>query len=288
MTETKTYNARLATRLTSSVDARLRQLALLRRRRMPGGEAPLPGSPDQGQQSQRGRPPCCSLDAPKPSVAGIHNVLLGGQGSLPADQHAAGELLKLVPDAVMAAYQGRSFRHRVVRYLANQSGIRHFVEITAGLYTASDIHEVAQQEAVDTRVARVDVPVADHPDLGSVVSLAEPVAILLAGVLHFVTDDEDPYSFVAAITRQVVPGSYLAISHATADDLPPQVTEQVLDLYQNTAVALALRPRQEVACFLDGLELVPPGVVNGSSWRPGYAAFEPRRTLFYAALARKQ
>jgi S-adenosyl methyltransferase len=255
---------------------------------MPDREGHSPGVPDDGQQRHRSDPPCRSLDAPRPSAAGIHDVLLGGQGGLLADQQAAEELLIVVPDTVMAAYQGRSFRQRVVRYLARQAGIRQFVEITAGLSVASEIYEIAHQEAPDVRVARIDALAASHPDLGAVVSLAEPVAVLLFGVLHFVTDDEDPYGFVAAITRQVVPGSYLAISHATADDLPPQVTERVLDLYQNAAVPLVLRSRQEIACFLDGLELVRPGVVNGSSWRPGYAAFEPRRTLFYAALGRKR
>jgi hypothetical protein len=254
---------------------------------MPGREGLQPDMPDHGQRSSRNRLLCRSADVSRPSVAGIHNILLGGQANLPADQHAAGQLLKLLPDAVMAAYQGWSFRQRAVRYLARRAGIRQFIELTAGLSGPGGIHEIAQQEAPDTRVVRIDAPAAGDTDLGAVVDLVEPVAILLAGVLHFVTDDEDPGGLVTAITRQVVAGSYLAISHATGDYLAPQVTQAVRGLYQNATAPLALRTRQEFARFLDGMDLVPPGVVNGASWRPGYAAFEPRRTLFYAALGRK-
>jgi O-methyltransferase involved in polyketide biosynthesis len=252
----------------------------------------------------------------RPSVAGIHNTLLGGSGNLPADEHFAGELLRVVPDAVMAAYHAKSFVQRAVRFLTRRAGIHQVVDLGSGLPAPGSTHALAQHAHASARVVYVDCDPAviarvqaalacngqadaihgdlrdpervfSDPSLRALVNLDEPVAVVLGAVLHFINDDEQPHGIVATIKRTVAPGSYLALSHATGDDLPPDVARRVRDLYRSAAASLTLRSVQEVTRFLDSLDIIRPGVVNCSAWRPGYAVPEPRRTLCYAGLGRK-
>lgn len=255
--------------------------------------------------------------AAAPNVARIYDTLLGGTGNLAADQAVAGELLRLVPDAVMAAYQNRNFIRRAVRFLAAQTGIRQFIDVGMGLPAQCNVHEVAQQAVPDARVLYVDYDpyvisraqellagnatvaainhnmrdpdgMIRHPALGALINLDEPVAILLASVLHFIEDAEDPYGIVSILKGAMPPGSYLAVSHVTGDDLPPGVTRGVRELYRNASAPLVPRTHAEIARFFAGMEILAPGLVNGSAWRAGFVAAEPRRTLFYAGLGRKR
>ena len=256
-------------------------------------------------------------DASTPNVARIYDVLLGGTANLAADQAFAGELLRLVPDAVMAAYQNRNFVRRAVQFLAGPAGIRQFIDVGMGLPTQCNVHEIAQQITPDAHVLYVDhdpmvisrarellagsasAAAVNHdlrdpdgiihqPALTTLIDLGKPVAILLASVLHFIDDAENPHAIVRVLQQAMAPGSYLAVSHATGDWLPPEVTRRVRELYRIAAASFVPRTHEQIAGFLDGLELIPPGLVNGSAWRAGSMAAEPRRTLFYAGLGRKR
>ena len=256
-------------------------------------------------------------DASTPNVARIYDVLLGGTANLAADQAFAGELLRLVPDAVMAAYQNRNFVRRAVQFLAGPAGIRQFIDVGTGLPTQCNVHEIAQRITPDAHVLYVDHDpmvisrarellagsasaavvnhdlrdpdgIVHHPALTTLIDLDRPVAILLASVLHFIDDAENPHAIVRVLQETMAPGSYLAVSHATGDWLPPEVTRRVRELYRIAAASFAPRTHEQIASFLDGLEIIPPGLVNGSAWRAGSMAVEPRRTLFYAGLGRKR
>ena len=256
-------------------------------------------------------------DASTPNVARIYDVLLGGTANLAADQAFAGELLRLVPDAVMAAYQNRNFVRRAVQFLVGPAGIRQFIDVGMGLPTQCNVHEIAQRITPDAHVLYVDHDpmvisrarellagsasaavvnhdlrdpdgIVHHPALTPLIDLDKPVAILLASVLHFIDDAENPHAIVRVLQETMAPGSYLAVSHATGDWLPPEVTRRVRELYRIAAASFAPRTHEQIASFLDGLEIIPPGLVNGSAWRAGSMAAEPRRTLFYAGLGRKR
>ncbi|HUY45110.1 MAG TPA: SAM-dependent methyltransferase [Streptosporangiaceae bacterium] len=258
-----------------------------------------------------------NTDASTPNVARIYDTLLGGQGNPAIDQEAAGELLRLVPGAVMAAYQNRNFLQRAVQLLASQAGVRQFIDIGMGLPTHGNVHEFARRAAPHARVLYVDYDPAvisraqavlagsrgvaainrdlrdpdgiiGHPALRALINFDEPVAVLLTAVLHFIKDDEDPHAIVNAYKDAIVPGSYLTLSHFTGDGLSPEATHRVRELYQNATAPVVPRTHAEITRFLDGLEILPPGLVNGSAWRAGYMAAEPRRTIFYAGVARKR
>ncbi len=159
------------------------------------------------------------------------------------------------------------------------------------------MHEVARQVLPDARVVYVDndamvtahnralratMPgvVAVHgdirrpdeilgdPDLLSVIDFAEPVAALLVAVLHFITPDEDPASIVAAFRDRMAPGSYLAISHGVSDNTSPRVIKKITSAYDSASSPATARTAADVAAFFEGCELVEPGVVDVTRWRP--------------------
>jgi len=258
------------------------------------------------------------FDPAVPNVARIYDYLLGGRDNLPADRDAAEELIAALPDAAIAANHNREFLRRAVRTLARDSDIRQFIDIGTGLPTRGNVHEIAQRWASDARVLYVDYDavvvehaqalladnpttvainrdlrrpddILNHPALRALIDLNEPVALLMVAVLHFIEDAEDPYSAVDRLKEAMAPGSYLVLSHVTPDDISPDVAARVRKLYEHTSAPGVARTRAEIARFFSGLEVVPPGLVNVSSWRPGIRYPEDRgtRTLFYAGMGRK-
>ncbi|HUZ50993.1 MAG TPA: SAM-dependent methyltransferase [Streptosporangiaceae bacterium] len=251
------------------------------------------------------------------SVAGIHGVLTGRPGHGPADRYSAGELLRTMPGAVTAAYQNRRFLECAVQFLAACEGIRQFVDIGCGLPAAGAVHDVALRIAPGARVAYVDhdpavisaldAPLAGyptvravagdlrrpggilgHPELAAFIDMAEPVAVVLTAVLHFVADDADPGGIVAGLVQAVAPGSCLVLSHAAGEYATAAAIEDARGIYGSAAASFAPRGHAEIAGFFDGLEIMPPGIVGGATWRPGYLATDPRGATFYAGLGKKR
>jgi SAM-dependent methyltransferase len=236
------------------------------------------------------------IDTSRPSTARVYDYFLGGTHHLPVDRELAGQIEAMTPDIGATMRANRTFLRRAVRFLA-AAGVRQFLDIGSGIPTAGNVHELAQAAAPGSAVVYVDVdPVAvEHSrailagvertgvvladvrdtdrllagtaELG-LIDFARPVAILLAGVLHFVPDADDPAGLVAALRSAAGPGSYLAISHATADGQPPEVVE-AQKLSSRTGTGIVLRPHAEIASWFDGFPLVEPGLVHIPRWRPG-------------------
>ena len=253
------------------------------------------------------------FDVTVPNVARIYDYFLGGKDNFAADREAAEELRKVMPDAEVACRENRDFLRRAVRYLAGEAGIRQFIDIGSGLPTAENTHEVAQGIRPDARVVYVDydpVVVAhgralleSSPDvavidadlrrpgvivgsepLGRLVDFSEPVAVLLAAVLHFIGNDEDPYGIVSILKSVMAPGSYLVISHVTQDGVSREENAGGLSVYEKASAPVVPRHYDEVLKFFDGMELVDPGLVSISEWRSrGHM-----RQLIYGGVAWKR
>ena len=256
-----------------------------------------------------------SFDVTVPNVARIYDYFLGGKDNFAADREAAEELRSLLPDAEMACRGNRGFLRRAVRYLASESGIGQFIDIGSGLPTAENTHEIAQAVRPDARVVYVDndplvvahglallerqphvvVIGADlrRPGvilggeaLRKVVDFAQPVAILLTAVLHFIREDEDPYGIVNILKSVLVPGSYLVISHVTQDGVSRQENEGGVSVYQKASAPVVPRTYDAILKFFDRMELCDPGLVNICEWRPGRG--QPgMRQLMYGGVAWK-
>jgi hypothetical protein len=100
--------------------------------------------------------------------------------------------------------------------------------------------------------------VLNHPEMRGLIDFSQPVGLLMTAVLHFVADGSDPWGLAGRYADALAPGSYLALSHATADKLPPRSVQAMYDTYKDATEQIYLRSRAEVTRFFDGLELVPP------------------------------
>jgi tetratricopeptide (TPR) repeat protein len=240
-----------------------------------------------------------------PHPARVYDYLLGGKDNFPADRDAAERLITGDPRIVQTARENKRFLLRVVRYLAEECGIHQFLDIGSGLPTQTNVHEVAQSVTADARVVYVDndpivsshgrallvnhphtafveadlrrpTQIIDAPDTQRIIDFDTPVALLLGAILHFVADQDAPYESVARLREALPPGSYLAISHgAAADD--EQFHELSREVHQNAKVQLWVRPPELIASFFDGFELVPPGLVPVTLWRPESGPNRPTR-----------
>ena len=234
------------------------------------------------------------VDLGKPNAARVYDYILGGANNFDVDREFAKRLMTMIPDAQAVAQENRAFLRRVVTYLAER-GVRQFIDLGSGIPTVGNTHEVAQRVAPGAKIIYVDsepvavahselilqdnenaeilredvrdVPaVLGHPATRRLIDFDEPVAIRMFMVLHFVPDGEEPDRLVARYRDATMPGSYLAISHVTADGRP-EVADAMRE-YQATASPVTERTRAEVTPFFDGYELVSPGLVFTREWRP--------------------
>lgn len=226
------------------------------------------------------------VDMTTASPARIYDYILGGQHNFPVDRAAAEQLRAEMPDLADAAWANRGFRGRAAVWMAGH-GMRQFLDIGCGLPLTNNTHQTVRRVAPGTRVAYVDIdPMIRHlagelcagndittaiqadlrdsdsvlasPDIRALIDFAEPVGLLLTGVLHFVADDADPWRLVREYSAALAPGSYLALSHATADRMPPRQVQRGIEVYSRAGPGLYPRSRAQVARFFSGLELVPP------------------------------
>ena len=112
--------------------------------------------------------------------------------------------------------------------------------------------------------------------------------MLAVALLHFVGDDRRPREALARYRDVLVPGSHLALSHASADIMPPARADDHVALYRRTATPMSMRPREEVIGFFDGFRLLEPGVVGIPFWRPdGSVPAGAERNPGYAGVGRR-
>lgn len=245
--------------------------------------------PDSGEEPHE-------IDVTMPSVARMYDYYLGGKDNYAADREAARLVLGAAPDVPLAALENREFLKRAMRYLAAERRIRQFVDIGPGLPTQGNTHQLAHKLDPGAKVAYVDndasvlahsrallngVPgvtllpgdlrepedILAAPDLKAVIDFSRPVALLMTLVLHFVPPDDDPYGLVATYGDALCPGSFLVLSHVTGDDREPGMLAGV-GAYENASAPLTLRTRSQVQEFFNGFDLIDPGVVFLSQWRP--------------------
>jgi hypothetical protein len=257
------------------------------------------------------------LNVHKPNVARVYDCLLGGKDNFASDRQAAASLLGAVPGAATGASENRAFLARAVRFLAEEARICQFLDLGTGMPTADGVHEIAQ--ARDPRQVRVvyadyDPVVVRHtdallggsltaavvradlrepwdlftqPTVRSLINLAEPVAVLLVAVLHFIEDHEDPWAIVNCYKDAIAPGSYLVISHVTADHISAEAARQAQATYAEASAPCVARSRQQVARFFGGLDMMPPGLVNVAGWRPEVIGAPQAPTVLYGGIGCK-
>jgi len=230
--------------------------------------------------------------------ARIYDYWLGGKDNFAADREAAKQAIAANPGIVFDVRANRAFLARAVGYLADERGIRQFLDLGTGLPTANNTHEVAQSVAPDSRIVYVDSDpiVLTHaralltsspagatayldadlreldqilPPAAQTLDFSKPVAVMLLIVLHLIPDSDDPYGIVARLMDSLAPGSYLVISHPASDIKPAAIAEMTKRINARLGPARGtMRDRGEITRFFDGLQLLEPGVVQPQAWRP--------------------
>jgi hypothetical protein len=238
------------------------------------------------------------FDPTRPSVARMYDFYLGGEDHFPIDRELAERVVANSPTVVPALQANRACLGRIVRHLSEQ-GINQFIDLGSGLPSQGNVHEVAQQINPDARIAYVDndLTVLGHarailarthaqnvivikgdiraprqiltdPDVHKLINFDEPVAVLMVAVLHFITEDEDPYRIVRAFRESTPTGSYLAVTIATTDGTSHEERAAIEGVYKQATAPAVFRTRKQIERLFDGYQLQDPGLVRIPDWRP--------------------
>ncbi|HEX3789092.1 MAG TPA: SAM-dependent methyltransferase [Pseudonocardiaceae bacterium] len=247
------------------------------------------------------------------SVARIYDYLLGGGHNFQSDRAMAAKLLAVQPNVTEIARRNRAYLQRVVRFLVD-AGIRQFLDLGSGIPTVGNVHEIAQRVAPESRVVYVDyemvavshsqmmlasndqadVVFADvsHPDdvleapaTRRLLDFDEPIGVLAVALGHYLPPSAQPVAMFARYRDAVVPGSYLALTHLT-DDFDSVHGDEIIETMRATRDNAFPRTRDEVLALFTGYELVEPGLVPTSQWRPepGGAVPDPAEDGLYAGV----
>jgi hypothetical protein len=272
--------------------------------------------PESSEESAAATP---EIDTSRAHSARMYDYYLGGKNNFAADRDAAEKVLQIWP-ARTAAREGRKFLGRAVRYLAAEVGIRQFLDIGTGLPTANAVHEVAQAVAPSARVVYVDndpmvlaharalltsspegrtayihadlrdpAGILADPVTNSVLDFSRPIALMLVAIVHFIQDEDKPAELIATLVDALPSGSYLVASHITMEHNPVGLAAGQR-AYRAAGVSAQARDSSQFAeLAFAGLELVPPGVVLVSEWRPDDDGPRPTpaEVSFYGGVARK-
>ncbi len=269
--------------------------------------------------SNDGEHAAARIDTSVAHPARRYNYWLGGKDHFAADRESGDAIVAAFPTARASALENRAFLRRAVAYLAGEAGVRQFLDIGTGIPAPGNTHEVAQAIAPDSRVVYVDndpivgtharallsstpqgattyleADLREHeailsdPYLRKTLDLAQPVGLLLVAVVHFLEDTQDPYAIVDGLLAALPSGSYLVMSHATADHASAEVQARVLAATRQGS--MYPRRRADMERFFAGLELVAPGIVSPTDWRAEDEPpprLTPAETAAYGAVARR-
>jgi hypothetical protein len=237
------------------------------------------------------------IDSSVPHTARIWNYWLGGKDNFLADQAVGDQVQQFLPDIVTSARADRAFLQRAVRFLVADAGIRQFLDVGTGLPTAQNTHEVAQSIAPESRIVYTDndpmvlaharalltsTPEgatdyldADARDTARILHAAtstldfdRPIAVMLLGVLNFIGDDEEARGIVRRLVAAVPSGSYLAVAHPTTEIKPEESAAAARQWNETATPPITLRSKAGLLEYFEGLDLLEPGVVTCTKWRP--------------------
>lgn len=259
------------------------------------------------------------LNTGVPHVARVYDYWLEGKDNFAADRVAGEETIAAFPGIRQSAQANRAFLRRTVRYLAESAGVRQFLDIGTGLPAASNTHEVSQAIAPESRVVYVDNdPLvlaharalltssaqgvtayldADLRDTDTILEHAaktldfsQPVGIMLLAILHYIPDLGEARHIVDQLMGAVPAGSFLVVSHAGTDLLPDSEAafEKSLNAHLPPERRHVARPHEVVNTFFDGLQLVEPGLVRVSEWRPDTEEEAATPTILWGGAGEKR
>jgi hypothetical protein len=239
-----------------------------------------------------------NIDPTVPRPARVWNYWQGGKDNYAADRQVGDRIRARNPDIVEIARAARQFLVRAVTYLARDAKMRQFLDIGIGFPAAYNTHDVAQSVAPESRIVYVDhdplvlaharaLLVSDprgatayvdadlrEPDkilahAADTLDFTRPIALMLMGILANITDDDEAYAIVRRLVDALPPGSHLALYDDTNVIHGEAMDEMVRQWNETGENPRVNRTPQKLERFFDGLQLLDPGVVSVTRWRPG-------------------
>lgn len=238
------------------------------------------------------------IDLNVPSVSRMYDYYLGGSHNFEVDRETARRAIEAWPGLPKVMQTNRAFMRRAIRFALDE-GVTQFLDIGSGIPTFGNAHEVALAAEPGARIVYVDNdPVAvahsravlngesrtaivsadfrspqdvlESPEVERLLDLGKPVALMLVALLHFIADKDEPRGTVGEFARALPPGSLLVLSHGSAEAHARRHDggAGLRQVYSGTSAPLAVRSRDEIERFFDGFDLVDPGLVPVSHWRP--------------------
>jgi hypothetical protein len=255
------------------------------------------------------------LNVHEPHIARVYDYWLGGKDNFAADRDVAEQVIATGNPVTENVRANRAFLGRAVRYLAEEAGIRQFLDIGTGLPSANNTHEVAQRIAPSSRIVYVDndpivlvharALLASHPDGATsyvhadardterileqaveTLDFSQPVGLMMVGLMHCIPDADDPEGLVNTFLDAVPSGSYLTLSQPAADINTKMMSGTAAIMNRLMPQKLTYRTQEQVARFFAGVELVEPGLVSAAHWRPEPGA-DPTPRSVWAGMGRK-
>lgn len=254
------------------------------------------------------------IDTSVPHSARVYDYWLGGKDNFAVDREMGEATIEAFPELPEVSRQNRAFLARAVRFLAGDAGIRQFLDIGTGLPTANNTHEVAQSVAPESRIVYVDndplvlvharALLTSRPEgetdyieadlhdpdtilekVAQTLDLNQPVGLMLLGVLAHVPSYDEARAIVRTLMSALPSGSYLTASDCTNTSAGIREAERVWN--ETATPPYILRSPDEIAGYFDGLELVDPGVVTLTQWRPDDVTGVPDHVDGYGGVGRK-
>jgi hypothetical protein len=248
------------------------------------------------------------IDVTRPSVARVYDFWLGGKDNFAVDREMGGRMAELNPSLPRLVRDNRRFLCDAVAAAAT-AGVDQFLDLGSGLPAHPAVHEAVREVIPDARVCYVDndpaaalhaaallasgdglaavaadltepEAVLAHPGVRAVLDFARPVGIVLGAVLHFLPADAAGRLCAAYLSR-AAPGSWLVVStgYYADKELRGRVQEAATHArFWNHDVAA-------VTGWLEGLQIVPPGVCEAGRWIAGVGGVPTGRPVYPLAAA---
>jgi hypothetical protein len=261
-------------------------------------------------------PPGVNINVPH--SARIYDYWLGGKDNFAIDRAVGEAMIQAIPGMRYMAGENRKFVHRAARDMVAKEGIHQFLDIGTGIPTRPNLHEIAQQVAPDARVVYVDndpivlvharalmmsTPegrseyisadirdarsILEDPVLMQTLDLGQPIGLTLIAILMLLADEDDPWTTVDVLRDAMPSGSCMAITHPTADFNRTEV-EAAVAAATGAGMTLVARDQAAVQRFFGDWEMLEPGLVPVSAWRPDGPVDNPEAAYYWAGVARKR
>ncbi|GAA0903292.1 SAM-dependent methyltransferase [Virgisporangium aurantiacum] len=256
-----------------------------------------------------------TFDTSMPHSARVWNYWQGGKDHFAADRALGDQIEQFFPDIRTIARASRGFRVRAIQYLAGEAGIRQFLDIGTGLPTADNTHEVAQRTDPHARIVYVDndpmvlvharallistpegatdyidADVRDPDTIlrhaAETLDFTRPIALTMLGILGNIVDYAEARAIVDRLVAAVPSGSYLVINDGT-NVINPEARDEATRASIEAGTPYIARRPEEIAGYFEGLELVEPGVVSSTRWRPDSEGDLPAEVDVFCGMAWK-